>query len=319
MNRASNERGLVALGLLPLLGGAIWLLFLREPRPVAAELGLPQPVAAAASETAAPPSATWLGVIVAGQDADLGAELAGQVARVFVEPGARVRKGEPILQLSALSVLGTAGMARAQYAQDRSAEEAAELALESARDKADRMAKASDAYAAGDLLAARADARKAEAELAKLRAKSALERASLQRELARAETQILRAPFDGVVASRHVDPGDFVTGGVPLARVVDDTRFVRFALPAEAQAGLKLGAELKLTVAGQSLPLTAALVSLDPELDAASGLGVARARLDAAQLQSRGLLPGQRVQVFAPDSAPDGRAQRTAAGSDRSR
>jgi RND family efflux transporter MFP subunit len=319
MNRASNERGLVAVGLLPLVGGALWLLFLREPRPVAAELAVPQPVAAAASETNAPANTTWLGVIVAGQDADLGAELAGQVAAVFVEPGARVRKGEPILQLSALSVLGTAGMARAQYAQDRSAEEAAELALESARDKADRMAKASSAYSTGDVLAARADARKAEAELAKLRAKSALERASLQREIARAETQVLRAPFDGVVASRSVDPGDFVTGGVPLARVVDDARFVRFALPAEARAGLQLGADLQLIASGQSLPIEATLVSLEPELDPASGLGVARARLDAALLQSRGLLPGQRVQVSVPVGVPVVRARPTAADSDPAR
>jgi multidrug efflux system membrane fusion protein len=191
-------------------------------------------------------------------------------------------------------------MARAQYAQDRSAERAAELALETARDKADRMAKASAAYATGDVQAARAEARRAEAELEKLRAKSALERASLQRELARADTQTLRAPFDGVLATRNVDPGDFVNAGTLLARVVDDTRFVRFAVPAEGSTGLTAGASLQLTAAGQSLPLTASLVSIEPELDPASGLGVARARLDAALVTSRGLVPGQRVQVFAP-------------------
>lgn len=298
MNRSSSsERSLVTLGLLPLIGGAIWLVCLREPKPVAAELGTSPLTAAAAPETTAPAGPSWLGVIVAGQDADLGAELAGQVAQVFVEPGRRVRKGDPILQLRALSVLGAAGMARAQYAQDRSAEEAAQLALDTARDKAERMVKAADAYAVGDVLAARADARKAEAELAKLRAKSELERETLKRELARAETQTLRAPFDGIVASRNVDPGDFVTGGVALARVVDDARFVRFALPAELHTALELGGTLQLQAAGQSLPLTATLVSLEPELDAASGLGVARARLDAALLRSRGLLPGQRVQV----------------------
>jgi RND family efflux transporter MFP subunit len=297
MNRGSNERAFVALGVLPLIGGAIWLVLLREPKPVAADLALPPPPAAS-EELAAPSGESWLGVIVAGQEADLGAELAGQVAQVFVEPGARVRKGEPILQLRALAVLGTAGMARAQYAQDRSAERAAELALEAAQDKADRMVQASAAYSKQDVVAARADARKAEAELEKLRAKSALERASLERELARAETQTLRAPFDGVLASRTVDPGDFVNAGTLLARVVDDARFVRFAVPAEAQPELSTGTSLQLRVAGQSLPITAALASIEPELDPASGLGVARARLDAALVASRGLVPGQRVQVF---------------------
>jgi RND family efflux transporter MFP subunit len=290
---------MVAVGLLPLIGGAIWLVFLREPKPVAAELALPLLTAANTSELAAPPAhGTWTGVIVAGQEADLGAELAGQVVQVFVEPGARVRRGQPILQLSALSVLGTAGMARAQYAQDRSAEEAAAFELEAAQDKADRMARASDAYAAGDVQAARADARRAAAELAKFRAKSALERATLRRELARAETQMLRAPFDGVLASRPVDPGDFVTGGTALARVVDDARFVRFALPAEARSGLRAGVELQLTAAGQSVPLTATLVALEPELDAAAGLGFARARLNDELADSLGWIPGQRVQVF---------------------
>jgi hypothetical protein len=60
-------------------------------------------------------------------------------------------------------------------------------------------------------------------------------------------------------------------------------------------------------------------VSLEPELDAASGLGVARARLDAAVLESRGLLPGQRVQVFVRDPNVAAQSQPTAAASGRPR
>ena len=303
MNRSGVDRSMLLVGLLPLIAGAGWLVLLREPKSVAAEVALPAlpPSAAGSREALAGDArAAWLGVIVAGQDADLGAELAGQVAKVFVEPGARVRRGEPLLQLSALSVLGVANMARAQYAQDRSAERAAELALESARDKAERMQRASAAYSDSDVLLAQSDVRRAEAELAKLRAKSAFEQAALNRELARAETQILRAPFDGVLASRPVDPGDFVPGGTALARVVDDARFVRFALPADRLARLAVGTELAVTAGEGSMPLAATIVALEPELDAATGVGFARASLNAELARERGLMPGQRVRVLAP-------------------
>ncbi|HKP60217.1 MAG TPA: HlyD family efflux transporter periplasmic adaptor subunit [Polyangiales bacterium] len=293
------DRLFVVLGLLPLLAGAAWLIALREPKPVAAaalgaqhDPGLAEPFAGQTTKG-------WLGVIVAGQDADIAAELPGQVVHVFVEPGARVRRGDPLLQLSAVSVLGVSGMARAQYAQDRSAERAAELVLENAVAKADRMEHAGAAYASGDVLTARSDARRAEAELAKLRATSALQRAMLRREIARADTQLIRAPFDGVLASRLVDPGDFVNAGSTLLRVVDDARFVRFAVPAAEHAELTLGTKVMLTAPDQSLPLTATLSSREPELDAAAGLGFARAALDAELAGSRGLVPGLRVRVYA--------------------
>lgn len=306
MNRSESHGGVLVLGLLPLIAGAVWLVLLREPHPVTATSSMvAAPPALARNEALAGAGrAQWLGVVIAGQDADLGAELTGQVAQVFVEPGARVRRGQPLLQLAALSALGAAGMARAQYAQDRASERAAELAVEIARDKAARMRNAEAAYAAGEVVAAQVELRRSEAELAKLRAKSAFERAALQRELARAETQTLRAPFDGVLASRPVDTGDFVPGGSPLARVVDDARFVRFAVPADAHARLRVGAELTLVVPEQSQPLRATLIALEPELDAAAGLGFARARLDPELAQSRGLIPGQRVHVLSPEAAP---------------
>jgi RND family efflux transporter MFP subunit len=300
MNRSGVDRAVLVLGMLPLLAGGCWLVLLREPRAAALYTDSAAPAPIAAESFAAAPHAEWLGVVVAGQDADLGAELAGQVAQVFVEPGARVRRGEPLLQLVALSVLGTAGIARAQYDQDRSAERAAELALESTRDKFQRMERARDAYSAGDVLAAEAEMKRSEAELAKLRAKSAYERAALRREIARADTQILRAPFDGVLAARPVDPGDFVPGGSALARVVDDARFVRFALPAADHARLSAGTRLTVKLPESSLPLSAAVVALEPELDVAAGVAFARAKLDPEIAASRGVMPGQRVRVLVP-------------------
>lgn len=307
------ERAFVCLGLAPLAAGAIWLVALRTPQPVAAYAAAPS-MAALADERHSPQpgQAGALGVVIAGQDAALGAELAGQVIAVFAEPGARVRRGEPLMQLASISVLGARNMAEAQIAQDRSTEQAAELSLRSASDKLDRIERAPTAYSAAAQADARDEAERASAELSKLRAGSELSRASLRRELARADKQIVRAPFDGVLASRWVDRGDFVSTGTALARVVDHARFVRFAVPANAHALLLPGTAVSVTaLAGTGLAtgvLRARLTSVEPELDAAAGLGFARAELDPELAAAAGLAPGARVQVLAAEGEP-GRLQ----------
>lgn len=298
MRATSAERAIVIVGLLPLLAAAVWLIALREPAAVAAYAGTAgeRPHAERSGLGNAP---AYVGVVVAGEEAELGVELGGEVVKVFAEPGARVTRGQPILQLEASAVVGARTMASAQAIEDRSAVAAAQLAYETARDKADRMANAPSAYSERDQRSAKNDAARAAAELQKLRGSASLHRATHQRELARADKQIIRAPFDGVLASRFVDRGAFVSAGQMVARVVDDTRFVRFALPSGPHSRLQVGAQVKALTLGSSLPLTASVVDVDPELDTAADLGFARARFASEQE----LAPGSRVEVYLPEQA----------------
>jgi multidrug efflux pump subunit AcrA (membrane-fusion protein) len=308
MRASAGERAMVMVGVLPLLAAALWLVLLRQPRPVAAHRGAgdaPQ----WSAERDVPLEPRFIGVVVAGQDAQLGAELVGEVSRVFAEPGTRVRRGDALLQLNALAVVGAQGIASAQAAEDRSAIESARLSLESARDKAERMQSARDAYAARDITSARADVARAAAELARLRAGVDVHRATRKRELARADKQIVRAPFDGVLALRFVDVGDFVSAGQVLARVVDDARFVRFALPAGEHARLRVADSVQVyaqPTQASGMPLTAAVTDVDPELDAAAGLGFARAKLTGDAALLLWLSPGSRVAVALPQLAAGG-------------
>jgi len=220
---------------------------------------------------------------------------------VFREPGSHVTRGEPLLQLAALSSVGAQNLASAQEREDRAAIKAATLALESARDRLARMQNAPSAYSALDMQGARSDAARAAAELDRLRGSAAVHRATQSRELARSNKQIIRAPFDGALSARFLDVGDFASPGQALARVVDDARFVRFALPATEHARLRLGTSVRVVPSGSSMPLTASVVDIDPELDPAAGLGFARARLpDLAGADREGmeLAPGARVEVF---------------------
>src|SRR5262245_14413120 len=191
-NDSGAERGIFVLGAVPLAIAAIWLVALRSPRPVAAHAAArvlaTEHSAVLPAET---PRGGFLGLIVAGQEADLGAELPAKVVRVFARPGAPVRAGDPLIQLSAVSTVGAQRMAAAQDEQQRSVERATELAREAAVDKSERMQHARDAYPEQELRAALAEARRADAELARVRATRKLERASWHRELARAGTQLI--------------------------------------------------------------------------------------------------------------------------------
>jgi membrane fusion protein, multidrug efflux system len=293
-----SERRVLVLGVMPLLAAAIWLLALREPKPAAAYSlrGLTAP-ARLDERSLMPQRQRFLGLVVAGEQSDLGSELSGQIVRVFAHEGERVRRGEPIVQLSSVSVLGAENLARAREAEDRAAEQSAELALATARDKRERVERASAAYSASDLQAAQRESERAGAELDKVRASGAVQRAVQRRDRARASVQILRAPFDAVVASRLVDPGDFVPAGAVLARIVDDSRFVRFAVPARELPTLQTGQRMQVVVRGATLAWSATLLNLQPEIDPASGFGFGRAELHASALRAP-LLPGTRVDVM---------------------
>lgn len=301
MQTSVGERAVVVLGVVPLLAAGFWLLMLREPSAAVAAREHVAP-AAAAERAGLATGPRFVGVVVAGQDAELGAELGGEVVRVFCEPGAHVKRGDPLLKLSAVSVLGARRLAGAQAREDRSAIVAAELAAQNARDQVERMVQAASAYSERDLRKARNDAASALADLERLKATAAVHRATHGRELARASKQLVRAPFDGVLSARYLDTGDFASPGQALARVVDQTRFVRFALPADQHARMHPGARVQVLPAGSDLPLTASVVDVAPELDAAAGVGFARAELSSELAAERRLSPGTRVEVrFAPE------------------
>ncbi|MEY4576328.1 MAG: hypothetical protein RL701_1031 [Pseudomonadota bacterium] len=291
------ERAVVVAGIVPLLVAAGWLLVLREPAAAVASAATPL--------RADPPelsvvrgAASFVGVVVAGQEAELGAEVGGEVVRVYKDVGDPVRRGEPLLQLAALSVAGARKLAHAQTLEDNATISSARYAQEAAHDLVDRMLHAPNAYSERDLRKAQNDARRASVELDRLRASASVHRAVTRRDLARADKQVVRAPFDGVLAARAFDLGDFVTAGAVLARVVDGERLVRFALPTLVHGYVQAGDQVRIQSQDSADVVPAAVVGVDPEIDSASGLGFARARVPARAVHGTRFAPGNRVAVF---------------------
>jgi len=175
------------------------------------------------------------GSVVARRRAELATRLTARVTRVPVEIGSAVRAGQLLVELGTEDV--AASRARAA---------AARAAALAARDEAARQADRMDTLLAHDAVA-QVQRDGANLALAQAEAQLAAADAAL-RDAATAESYAaLTAPFDGVVATRAVDPGDLAVPGAPLVVVEDlGPRDGLFAVPADLAARLRPGDVVKV-------------------------------------------------------------------------
>jgi multidrug efflux pump subunit AcrA (membrane-fusion protein) len=193
------------------------------------------------------------GVVRARSTAVIASRVMAPIVDVLVRPGDRVRRGAPLVRLDAREINAAGSRASAALeAARRSAEaaasdtRAAEAGLRMARLTHDRVAalQAKRSATPQELDQATASLSAAEAQLAGAVARSAA--ATAAREEAAAAMQgtriatsysVLNAPFDALVAERHVDPGAMATPGTPLLTLEDATAFRLEVRLDEARAG----------------------------------------------------------------------------------
>lgn len=192
-----------------------------------------------------------------------------QEARIAELPkaaGDRVRRGDLLVRFEIPSLDSEAASKRSDLAR-------AQAQLESSRRAADRLA---GLYARGiaaqrEVEDARRDLAQAEATVAEARSATAAASRLNQRE-------VVRAPFDGVVASRSHQPGDLVEpgGAEPILRVIDPSRLeIEAAVPA-GELG-RIGPGSPARVRGASFPEEQARIVAGPAtVDTATGTGLVR-------------------------------------------
>jgi len=96
----------------------------------------------------------------------------------------------------------------------------------------------------------------------------------------------IRAPFDGIVTARYLDPGAHVTSTTPIVRIISASDlFVRFAVSVERARALRVGRPVLVT--GGAAPIHGAIEKVAPEIDAASRMVVVEARVDGAGAEAR--------------------------------
>ncbi|MFY2762781.1 efflux RND transporter periplasmic adaptor subunit [Arenimonas sp. MALMAid1274] len=211
---------------------------------------------------------TASGSIAAWEQMALGVELSGQrVAEVLVEVGDTVKAGQPLLQLDTRSLQMELRQAEAVLAQaDANLVVASANARRGEILKRERLVAASEAdqLIAGELTA-RAQRQTAQAQL---------ENARLRLGFA-----TLRAPDDGVISQRLVQPGQVVQAGVEMLSLIRDGRLEwRAELPEAELIRITPGVEVELR-GPDGAAVAGRVRAVSPSLNVQSRTGVVYADL----------------------------------------
>lgn len=180
------------------------------------------------------------GAIQAERRADLRAEVASVVLRVVRDNGEAVKKGELLVKLDDAAI-------RDSMASAEEALRAATRSFEGAERTFERLKSLQSQGMTSIQAMEDAEVRRnlAQSEVLAARARLATARQQLDR------TEV-RAPFDGVIASRKVSAGDTATMGKELVQVIDPASLRYEALvPADRVGDLRVGQAVKIRVQGR--------------------------------------------------------------------
>ena len=219
------------------------------------------------------------GTLVADRTASIRAEVPGSVLAVLLDPGSPVTKGTPLVRIDDSGI-------RDAFLSAKSGVTQAELAADIAKREQDRAEK---------LLAAGAIAQNAaeQARRGTLGAIAQLDdaKARLANAQKNMDNTVVKAPYDGIVSERQVNPGDVVAPGSPLVTIVDPTTMrLEGAVPADQLGMVRVGAPVTFTVTGYpGRAFTGTVSNIYPSADPATRQVRLFARIPNA---GRGLVAG---------------------------
>ncbi|MEM8961211.1 MAG: efflux RND transporter periplasmic adaptor subunit [Acidobacteriota bacterium] len=255
---------------------------LGAPRPAVTEQAIRPTIIEDTIPPNGAPSECYLAVIVARHSIDVVARSEGQLERLLVEIGSEVEEGTVLARLETVLIEHELAIERASL--EASSAEANRWRQQALRARAEtqRREALTDVLSKEELARSVSEAEEAEAQVAASEAvihQAEARIARLQTQLDRAE---IRAPFAGTVATRYVDPGAVVLPGTPILRLISARdRQARFAVPMEEKSDLKLGEPVRVEILGIP-PMSATVLQIAPEIDAASQMVFAQAQLDEA-------------------------------------
>lgn len=234
------------------------------------------------------PGRGWDGVVEAVRRADLAAQTAGRVSTVAVDVNDRVRAGEVLLRITAVEQDAAVNAARAQL---RAAEASANEAEQNYR----RFAALAEAQYVSKAQIDQARAARDSAVAARNAAAAMLAQAAQQ-----SQYTVVRAPFDGVVARRDVEPGETVAPGMPLLAVyAPEALRIEVAIPQTRVEAIRGNPQAQVLLA-DGRKLAPSEVTVFPAADPASHSVNVRLNLPALVPQPA---PGTTAKVvFAADA-----------------
>ena len=226
-------------------------------------------------------------VIESLHEATVSAQIAGQVTQILVDAGDRVRRGQVLARIDTREVDAQVASARAQVAQ-------AEAALAQAQLNYDR----TKSLVAQNFLSQSA-LDKADADLKTARAALEAARAGTTQATTGRSFAELRAPIDGVVTQRLMEPGELATPGRGVVAIHDPAALravgtiPQFVLPRTARVDT---AVIELPSVQQRVK--AARVTVLPAAD--PRLLSTQVRADLPADAPAGVVPGTAAKVLVP-------------------
>lgn len=220
------------------------------------------------------------GPVAAYEEMQLGVEISGaRVTALNVDVGEQVRKGEVLLALDHRSLDSELAQARAALTEAEAGLALAKVNLE--RGQALAQTRLISASQLDELRA-----RHVQAQAQRATARAARDAAQLRRDFAE-----LRAPADGIVSKRLVQPGQVVAAGGELLRLIRDGRLEwRAELPEDQLARVEPGDAVRLSAAGTDV--IGRIRAVSPGVDSQTRTGTVYADLP----QPGPLQPGTYVQ-----------------------
>jgi RND family efflux transporter MFP subunit len=247
-----------------------------------------------------------LGVVVAPDLVEVAARTEGTVTMIAAQLGDRVERGAVLARIDDRNLRDQLAAARAAMHALVADREKAESELEEARERRSRSERLSYVVSDEELARVRYEAKYAASRLQGTRARIDEQQtrvAILERSIDEAQ---VRAPFAGSVAARYVGLGATVSPGTHIVRLVSAGEvLVRFAIPEALGAPVHVGMSIAVDV--DSAALSGTVDKLAPEVDAASRMIVAEARVRVPAALSDMSLVGRvaRVRVTVPAAAEE--------------
>jgi membrane fusion protein, multidrug efflux system len=236
----------------------------------------------------APADAPMTGVLVPEAEVVLVSSGFARLARLDVQVGDHVEKGEVVAEMDVRGDRSELQAATAAWKASRAELDRLALELEEARATRSDVERLEEFVSKAELREKQFAEKLTAAR--KRSAGAALEeqRSKMQEASARIAEAELRAPFSGFVARRHVDPGATLGTGEPVVQLISDARLVRFAVPEHRAKALRLGAEVIVAFEDEGIEVAGQVSTIAPEIEAGTRLVLAeaRVRLDDAQAEA---------------------------------
>lgn len=256
------------------------------------------------------------GETVADEDATLATKVAGRIEHVNIDLGTLVKRGDVIARIDArefelkvaqstaaltaartLLGLSVDGDEKTFDADTSPAVRSAQVELDNARRERDRLVPLAKAGVFSQSGLDTAESRLATADAALQDARQTVEnrravvdqrRADLALAQQGLEDAVIVAPFDGAIAARLANTGDYLSTGDPVARLVRfDPLRVRIQVPERDSALVKVGQTARVEIAGVPAGTEARIVRTAPALTERSRTLIVELELANADLALR--------------------------------